>query len=76
MGCYECALRDEAVAAVAVCQHCGVGLCLEHLAVAEAHRVGGTRFGCPHDLARASARRRTPAAVAAPSGPLERAAAP
>ena len=35
MECYECAIRGEAVAAVATCRHCGVGLCLEHLAEAQ-----------------------------------------
>jgi hypothetical protein len=50
MECYECAIRGEAVAAIATCRYCGVGLCLEHLAEAQRHRPGGTLFGCPHDL--------------------------
>ncbi|MGH4030405.1 DUF2180 family protein [Actinomycetota bacterium Odt1-20B] len=33
MNCYDCALADEAVAAVAVCHRCGVGLCAEHVRV-------------------------------------------
>lgn len=53
MDCYECALRGEAVAAVATCRHCGAGLCLDHLREAQAHRVGGTTFGCPHNLSTA-----------------------
>jgi len=54
MECYECAIRGEAVAAVAACRHCGVGLCLEHLAEARRHRPGGTLYGCPHDLSAAA----------------------
>lgn len=50
MYCYECALRGESVPAVASCGHCHVGLCVEHLAEAQRYRVGGTLFGCPHDL--------------------------
>ena len=49
MECYECAIRGEAIAAVATCRHCGVGLCLDHLAEAQRHRPGNA-FGCPHDL--------------------------
>ena len=51
MNCYECALANETVAAVAVCRHCGVGLCLEHLRKAQVYRVGGTLYGCTHQLA-------------------------
>lgn len=50
MNCFECALRGETVAAVATCSHCGIGLCLEHLRVQQAYRVGGTTLGCPHNL--------------------------
>jgi hypothetical protein len=67
MDCYECAIRGEAVAAVATCRHCGVGLCLEHLAEAQAYRVGGTLFGCPHDL-RLAGRRGERARVAGGNG--------
>ena len=63
MNCYECALRGEAVPAVASCGHCHVGLCLEHLAEAKRHRVGGTLFGCPHDLSVAAPRRVAAAVV-------------
>jgi hypothetical protein len=35
---------------VATCTHCGVGLCLEHLAERESHSAGGTRLDCPHQL--------------------------
>jgi hypothetical protein len=54
MNCYECGLRGEAVPAVATCKHCGAGMCLEHLAEAQRYRVGGTLFGCPHDLSAAA----------------------
>ncbi len=56
MNCYECALRGEAVGAVATCGNCGVGMCLEHLGEAQSYRVGGTTFGCPHDLTAAARR--------------------
>jgi hypothetical protein len=51
VNCFECALRGETVSAVATCHHCGVGLCPAHLREAQAYRVGGTVYGCPHDLA-------------------------
>ena len=31
MNCFECAKANDTVPAVGVCQHCGVGLCLDHL---------------------------------------------
>lgn len=31
MHCYECACRNEETHAVAVCRHCMVALCLQHL---------------------------------------------
>ena len=50
MNCFECAKVTDTVAAVGVCQHCGVGLCLDHLIEAHQYRVGGTLFACVHDL--------------------------
>ena len=41
MNCFECAKVNDTVAAVGVCRHCGVGLCLDHLI--EAHGVHGRR---------------------------------
>lgn len=35
MQCYECAKKGIEKAAVAVCNHCSVGLCLDHAVVAE-----------------------------------------
>jgi hypothetical protein len=67
MNCYECALRGESATAVATCGHCGVGMCLEHLRKAQSHRVGGTLYGCPHDLS-AAAMTRSPAAAVQSNG--------
>ncbi len=73
MSCYECALEGREAASVATCRHCGVALCLEHLRSTREHRVGGTLYGCPHDLSArarpatrpsASGRERVPAGVA------------
>jgi len=50
MNCFECAIGGKTVAAVATCRHCRVGLCLDHLRQQQAYRVGGTVFGCPHNL--------------------------
>jgi len=50
MNCFECAKVNDSIAAVGVCHHCGVGLCLDHLIEAREHRVGGTIWGCPHQL--------------------------
>ena len=50
MNCFECAKANDAVAAVGVCHHCGVGLCLDHLAEAGEYRVGGTLYGCGHEI--------------------------
>jgi hypothetical protein len=60
MNCYECALTGTSVPAVSVCHHCAVGLCLEHAQESQEYRVGGTRFGCPHQSVAAANRRPTP----------------
>jgi hypothetical protein len=52
MNCFECAKVNDSVPAVGLCRHCGVGLCLDHLVEAREFRVGGTVFGCPHELPR------------------------
>ena len=67
MDCYECAIRNKAIAAVATCRQCGVGLCLEHLTEAQSYRPGGTTFGCPHDLSLAG-QHRVAASVPGPNG--------
>lgn len=51
MNCYVCEARGVAAPAVAVCQHCGVAMCLEHfdedLLVPRAQ--GLVRRGCTHE---------------------------
>jgi hypothetical protein len=64
MNCYECAIGGEGVVAVAVCKRCGVGMCLEHLALAQDFSVGGIPHACRHPLAtkpRGGTRKRSPA---------------
>jgi hypothetical protein len=67
MSCYECAIRGESVPAVATCTHCGVGMCVKHLGMALDYRVGGTTYGCRHDLS-AAVRASRPAGVAHSNG--------
>jgi hypothetical protein len=64
MNCFECARVDDAVAAVSICRHCGVGLCLDHLIEARDYEVGGTNFGCQHELPAAKPLSGVPAAIA------------
>ena len=47
MNCFECAKANDTVPAVAVCEHCGVGLCLDHLG-------RGERVPCRRDDLRAA----------------------
>jgi hypothetical protein len=68
MYCFECALKGETGAAIATCGHCGVGLCLDHLREQQAYRVGGTTFGCSHDLSAIPARRGMALGVARSNG--------
>ena len=65
MNCFECAKAHDAVPAVGVCRHCGVGLCLDHLIEARDYRVGGTTYGCAHTLPSVTALRGVPAGIAA-----------
>jgi len=60
MNCFECAKVNDRVPAVGVCQHCGVGLCLDHLAEARDYRVGGTLYGCGHTMPRVKPLRGVP----------------
>ncbi len=64
MNCFECAKANDAVPAVGLCQHCGVGLCLDHLVEAHEFRVGGTLFGCPHEMPSVKPLRGVPAGIA------------
>lgn len=50
MNCYECAKVNDTIPALGVCQRCGVGLCLDHLAEAHAFTVGGTHYACMHEI--------------------------
>ena len=65
MNCFECAKVNDTVAAVALCQHCGVGLCLDHLVEAHEFTVAGTHYACPHEVPHAKPLRGMPAGVAA-----------
>jgi hypothetical protein len=64
MNCFECAKANDTVPAVRVCHHCGVGLCLDHLAEAREFRVGGTLYGCGHEVPRSKPLRSAPAGFA------------
>ena len=65
MNCFECTKVNDTIAAVAVCEHCGVGLCLDHLIEAHAVAVGGTRFACSHHIPKLKPLRGMPAGIAA-----------
>lgn len=65
MNCFECAKVTDVVPAVALCRHCGVGLCLDHLIEASGYSVGGTTFACQHAVPHLKPLRGMPAGVAA-----------
>lgn len=50
MNCYVCATRERQTSAVAICRHCQVGLCMDHLAEARRFSAGGMRYACAHVL--------------------------
>ena len=50
MNCYECAIAGTTVPAVATCTHCGIGICLEHFQAEQDYRVGGSTYGCRHNI--------------------------
>ena len=64
MNCFECAKANDSVTAVAVCRHCSVGLCLDHLIEASEYRVAGTVFGCPHGMPHVKPLRGVPSDIA------------
>jgi hypothetical protein len=64
MNCFECAKSQDVVPAVGVCQHCGVGLCLDHLVETREYRVGGTLYDCGHQLPTMRPLRGVPAGIA------------
>ena len=51
MLCYICSTSRRERPSVALCRHCLVGLCLDHLAQSLELGPGGMRVGCRHDLA-------------------------
>ena len=64
MNCFECAKVHDTVPAVAICQHCGVGLCLDHVVEAHDYSVGATHYGCPHYMPHVMPLRGVPAGIA------------
>lgn len=65
MNCFECAKASDAAPAVAICKHCGVGLCLDHLIEANEFTVAGTHYACPHQIPPGKRLRGMPAGIAA-----------
>ena len=65
MLCFECAKMADTVQAVAICQHCGVGLCFDHLIEATHELVGGTHEGCKHPIPQVAPRLTVPAGTGA-----------
>jgi hypothetical protein len=65
MNCFECAKVNDTVAAVGLCQHCGVGLCLDHLIEASNYTVAGTHYACAHRIPHVKPLRGMPAGIAA-----------
>ena len=70
MNCYECAKKLWAIPAVAACQGCGAGLCLDHVKDTVTKRHPGLRAGCGHDTWHPAPK---PAPVNEPEGKLSRA---
>ncbi|MFE0100381.1 DUF2180 family protein [Streptomyces sp. NPDC059009] len=48
MKCYDCAHAGQSVDAVAVCRHCGSGMCVAHVAVAGEEVRHLTGMGLSH----------------------------
>lgn len=48
MNCYVCAGEGREQAAVGLCRHCQVALCMDHLAEARTHGRGGMHVTCSH----------------------------
>jgi hypothetical protein len=64
VNCFECAKANDTIAAVDLCRHCGVGLCLDHLIEAHEFTVGGTHYGCSHQMPQVKRLRGMPAGIA------------
>ena len=56
MNCFECAKANDTVPAVGVCQHCNVGLCLDHLIEASEYRGRRDHVRLPASRSRGSSR--------------------
>jgi hypothetical protein len=65
MNCFECAKVNDTIPAVSICQHCGVGLCLDHLIEASNYTVAGTHYACSHQIPHVKPLRGMPAGIAA-----------
>jgi hypothetical protein len=65
MNCFECAKAHDSVSAVGICQHCGAGLCVDHMVEAHEFHVGGTIYSCRHEFPNGTPLRGVPAGVAA-----------
>ena len=51
MHCFVCAQRGVERAAVALCPHCWIALCMTHRVEAQQPGPGGMRFTCHHQRA-------------------------
>jgi hypothetical protein len=50
MRCFVCAKGGTDADAVAICPHCGAGLCMRHVSeAAQDPGPGGMRLSCPHE---------------------------
>jgi hypothetical protein len=65
VNCFECAKESDAAPAVAICEDCGVGLCLDHLIEASNCTVAGTHYACAHQIPHVKPLRGMPAGIAA-----------
>jgi hypothetical protein len=68
MLCHECWMRGEEAPAVALCRHCSVGLCKEHLVEAYRHPAASLIPSCRHRPSAAAPEHPAVAAAAAIAG--------
>jgi len=50
MNCFLCARLGDERAAVGLCRHCQVALCMERLIESRDHNQGGMHWSCSHEL--------------------------
>jgi hypothetical protein len=74
VNCYMCDSTGRAAAAVAICHHCGVALCREHLDddLLSSRPLGHIQGGCTHHLHGAAMARRQARPPAGASPPIDR----